>query len=638
MAGMPNSLPNRSHHRTMADNAPGSAPIRNAGHSGRTGRTDDRDDVIAAPPTPSRRLRRRTGRHGRTTRIVVLSLLAVLIIGAGAPTALAYRSAAAIRGHLSDALKALQSVSASYFETSPTDLRYTANLVTDEVAAAQRELASPVWSVLERMPGAGEDVATVRAVVDTLSDITATTIPELQQAANILFDADLSPDGSALDVTPVSQAAVHLDKAAKLLDAQTAAIDALPDARLGQLRVAVQEGREDLDKLNETVTTFTGVVDMIPSFLGGSGARDYVIIAQTNAENRSSGGMIGSAGSAHAENGTLSVGEFHPDADFHGSAAGEIRDGESEILPGLGFGYNINNVTSSPDFPQVARMVREFWRQQSFGGESDGVIALDPVALQSMIAVTGPVTLSNGQTLDGDNTAEYLLNTVYKDVDHEDQDRYFSETAREAVSHMFSAMDLSKLASLVQTLTELAGQRHFLFWSFHDEDTAALRAAGLTGEVGTDPAKPVTGMYLNQMEASKLDWYIDRRTIVRGTGTNDDGSATYHVTVTVTNRLTADENATLPSYINEQSPDGSWVSRVLILTPAGGSVDHVVASDGTGFATSAAFGGTHTALVTVPVDSSMTIEWDVTTAAGADPLLFDQTPTCDTDPNVEYWY
>lgn len=43
----------------------------------------------------------------------------------------------------------------------------------------------------------------------------------------------------------------------------------------------------------------------------------------------------------------------------------------------------------------------------------DGVIAIDPLFLQNMLAVTGGVTMPDGSVLDGTNTAQTLLNIVY---------------------------------------------------------------------------------------------------------------------------------------------------------------------------------------------------------------------------------
>lgn len=259
-----------------------------------------------------------------------------------------------------------------------------------------------------------------------------------------------------------------------------------------------------------------------------------MLLAQTNSEIRGTGGLIGSAGSFSADNGKIAVGEFHADAEFPSNAALDDvnQDGDGTLYSGLYFGQVIHNLSSTPDFPRVASMAQKFWQAAPFGGSSDGVMSLDPVALQAMIGATGDVTLSDGRVLNGSNTAEFLLNGAYKELTPSAQDQYFSETAAQAVAHLFSDMNTQKLMTVAKTMLRMAEQRHLYFWSFHEEDQAVLRSAGVTGEITNDAKNPVTGVYSNEMQASKMDWYIQRKSTVKRTGDN-----TYHVTYSFTNTL-----------------------------------------------------------------------------------------------------
>ncbi|MDB1161905.1 DUF4012 domain-containing protein [Bifidobacterium catenulatum] len=55
----------------------------------------------------------------------------------------------------------------------------------------------------------------------------------------------------------------------------------------------------------------------------------------------------------------------------------------------------------------------------------DGVIAIDPLFLQNMLAVTGGVTMPDGSVLDGTNTAQMLLNIVYAKMTPEKKGQAF---------------------------------------------------------------------------------------------------------------------------------------------------------------------------------------------------------------------
>ena len=106
-----------------------------------------------------------------------------------------------------------------------------------------------------------------------------------------------------------------------------------------------------------------------------------------------------------------------------------------------------------------------------------------------------------------------------------------------------------------------------------------LRSAGVTGEITNDAKNPVTGVYFNEMQASKMDWYIQRKSTVKRTGDN-----TYHVTYSFTNTLQPGEAGSLLEYITANAKGGVAVNRVVIYTPAGGEVSNVSASNGSSFA------------------------------------------------------
>ncbi len=154
-----------------------------------------------------------------------------------------------------------------------------------------------------------------------------------------------------------------------------------------------------------------------------------------------------------------------------------------------------------------------------------------------------------------------------------------------------------------------------------------------TGEITNDAKNPVTGVYLNEMQASKMDWYIQRKSTVKRTGDN-----TYHVTYSFTNTLQPGEAGSLPEYITANAKGGVAVNRVVIYTPAGGEVSNVSASNGSSFAqVQAKDHMTYMDDISLAPQDTVTIEYDVTTAAGSANLKLDQTPTIG-DPAITYEY
>ncbi|WP_246165924.1 DUF4012 domain-containing protein [Bifidobacterium canis] len=89
--------------------------------------------------------------------------------------------------------------------------------------------------------------------------------------------------------------------------------------------------------------------------------------------------------------------------------------------------------------------------------------------------ISGNVVLPNGTTLTGDNTAEYLLNTVYKQYGNAaaETDAIFGLAAAQVLSNMFKNINVSKLASVGTTMNTMAKERHFSMYVF-DENLEKL--------------------------------------------------------------------------------------------------------------------------------------------------------------------
>lgn len=572
----------------------------------------------------------------RTIRNVILGIGIVLLAAlcvVGVYGFRFYQSAMRAKGHVESVVSTASALKSDDMEQALNNLGSSVDSIQSEAAAAKQEVSSKMWDVAAKLPVVGQDVTTVRSAVNVLDDFAQNTLPELKQVSDTLLKSNLSSGDGTLNLEPIISASSELTKANDSLQSQAKTINALPHATIGALQNALTKGKTQITQVADTVNSLTGLVNMLPSFLGSDGVRTYVLLAQTNSEIRSSGGLVGSAGSFTADHGKISVGDFHSDGEIHGDATDQVGDGEYTLWSGLEYGSVIHNISASPDFPQVARMASEFWKQYA-GVDSDGVMSLDPVALQAMIQVTGSVTMPDGRVLDGTNTADFLLNGVYKEVAESAQDQYFEATASQVIAHMFSDMSSSKLISLAKAMINMASQRHVYFWSFHDEDTQVLRSAGVTHEITSDASKPQMGMYLNEMQASKIDYYCDRKTVVKRTG-----DQSYHVTVTFTNTLDAATAATLPRYITANAADGAIYNDVALFTPTGGTLSNLTSSTGSQFTEIQAYSrSVMKTSIKVPVGQTVTLEWDVTCADGAADLVFDQTPTNSDDPGITYEY
>src|SRR5690606_30884226 len=78
-------------------------------------------------------------------------------------------------------------------------------------------------------------------------------------------------------------------------------------------------------------------------------------------------------------------------------ADGAVELTEAEVaLFGTELARFPGNVTSTPDFPRSAEIIRAMW-SEGVGGEVDGVLSLDPVALGALLEATGPIGLDDDE-------------------------------------------------------------------------------------------------------------------------------------------------------------------------------------------------------------------------------------------------
>ena len=426
--------------------------------------------------------------------------------------------------------------------------------------------------------------------------------------------------------------------------------DALPQPKIGKIATAYASGKQQLNAAGTTINNLSSALDIIPGFLGSGGAKTYAIMAMTTSEARSSGGLLGSVGVMTTDNGKISIGDFRSNNEYIPYGVGDPTADEQRIFNQWGplqMSFDMRDLAVYTDAQRSAEGMRAIWQRTPWGASQslDGVIMVDPVFLQKMVAINGQVTLSDGRVLDGTNTAEFLLNTVYKEYPVSMQDRYFTEVATQSISAMFSNINLEKLTQVGQAMSSLAQNRHFSMYSFDETTENSLLSAGFTASTPSDEANPKIGVYITEQNPSKMDWYVHRTTKITRTSCNSDGSQTYHVEYTLNNTMTNAELAKVPDYIagGVQVPSlarGMAAEKMLMYAPAGGSISNITTS-GNGTVSVAPKQTTlngksvTTTLVLLNPEKSMTYSFDVTTSTKATADLgVDQTPMGWEDPGV----
>ncbi len=330
------------------------------------------------------------------------------------------------------------------------------------------------------------------------------------------------------------------------------AIDALPEPHIGKIKSLMDKVTGPMASAKTVLSNINEIAPVLPQMLGDGGSRTYLLMAQQNAELRATGGLPGSIGPLIVENGKITVGEFvagstnfSTEANMHGDVTAEENALFSDRMA-----TRITDTNFNPDFPRVAHFAKGLY-EAGTGQKVDGVIAIDPVFLQYLLALSGSVDVS-GINVNGDNAAALMLHDAYNMLSVEQTDQFFSGVAGLAFkqimgnlgevgfSNLFKTLggNLGEVgfSNLFKTLGRGIAEHRFLAWMENPEEEELMTLMGCSGALKNDPAEPELGVYFADETWSKISWYFSSNTHVDEGVKNSDGTTSYHVTTTMTKR------------------------------------------------------------------------------------------------------
>lgn len=327
----------------------------------------------------------------------------------------------------------------------------------------------------------------------------------------------------------------------------------LADAR----SILEQELSDALDLLEGAEHATAGLADLL------DGPRRFLLLAANNAEMQAGWGMPLSVGLLEVESGRIDLGEMTTTAELRLDESVPLPPELEETWGWLEPGREWRNLAVSPNLDVVGPIALSMW--EAAGREPvDGVLVLDPLALQAFLRATDPIEV-DGLTLGPDDVVEYLLHGQYEGVEidasqDERRDR-LSEVANAAVAALEGDVDLVELA---EGLLDAVNGRHIMAWSPEAADRRTWEAAGVDGALTEDSLL----VSLLNRGANKLDWFTGVESHLEVLQT--DRGRMGVLTVRVDN-----QSPTEPSYIAGPTPGtaatnaGDYVGVVTVHLPAG---------------------------------------------------------------------
>ena len=571
--------------------------------------------------------------------IVVLTLAAVGVMGFQL-----FKQAKQVQAHENSAIAMLSKFSSGDAET----LANAGDIlpqIAHETQQAQDIAHGGLWNTAAKMPFIGSDISTVQGMTAAINDIVQDSIPQFVNVLKTLNDAQIANGDNGVNLQPIIDAVEPLKKANASFQQQVRDYDALPTPSISMIRSAYDKGETQLNDLADRVNALSNTFQILPTLLGDGQQRTYAVMAMTPSEMRSSGGLIGSVGDLTTSNGTVHIGDFRSNGDYLPYGIGDHSEDMKRVFTDEGplhMSFDIRDLAVFPNTADSAVAMQSVWNRTPWGQgvPLDGVIMVDPVFLQQLIAINGNVTLPDGTVLTGENTAEFLMNTVYQKYPENETDVLFGVVAGQAMKSIFSHMDMGKLYKTGEMLGTMAKGRHFTMYAFDERAEQGIQAAGFTGQTPSSETDPSVGIYLTEQNPSKMGWYIKREAKIQRVNC-DDGDL-YHVEFMVHNTMTEEEAKSLPWYITGNNSDntGKAMEKILFYAPQGGSISNLMQLGGKVDAVKeTTIDGVNAYETYAQVNpgqiATFTFDVRVSTKATA-PLTIDQTPMGWVDDGITY--
>lgn len=569
-----------------------------------------------------------------------LTVVAVLLLVVTAYAAWLVVRGVQVRGDLESARHHL---AGAQLDVAPAALARTQARVAaagTETASARARTADPLWRLGELLPAVGDDLAAVRVLAASVDTVVAEVATPLLDVGTSVDPSSLRRDDGSFDLAPLAAAGPRVDAAAAALRAADATLRSLDRAGLAEpVAAALDEASSQVEDLLPFTDGLARTVRLLPGMLGHEGPRHYFLAFQNPAEARGTGGIVGVYGVVEVDAGRVRLVRMGANDDLvvldePPVDLGEEYRGLYGTLP-----RDSDNANLSPHFPYMARNLLGLWRDQT-GERLDGLVSVDPLALERLLRVNGPVELSTGETVRANRVVELTLSEVYARFD-EDQSarRDFLASVVRAVFDQLSAPGSDPL-ELVRALREPVQQHRVLVYSSHAAEQRELERSGLGGSLPPADAA-ARGIVVNNAAANKLDYYLDR-TVRYVVGCTEAGRTRTTMTVALHNAAPA---RGLPVYVTSHLPalgDSVSTNRLIVsaFLPASTGMAGVRV-DGTGAgATIGTERGYEVFSVTVDVPAGRTveIEWSLDEPAVGDVIrLLEQPLVRPLDQTVEHF-
>lgn len=277
------------------------------------------------------------------------------------------------------------------------------------------------------------------------------------------------------------------------------------------VRTVKQDMESHLRQAQEGIRALRPILELLPLMAGYPQEKTYLFLLQNNTEVRATGGFIGTYGIMHIQDGQIA--SFTTDNTYNlddSSVASLAVDPPPPFLryfPSADRKWFLRDANWFPSFDESARQAEWFYSHEGGKEHLDGVIAITPDVLSSVLAITGPVTVEERE-FRADNTPDELEFQVERGY----YQRGIPSRKRKeiigtlAVSILERTGDFSfeQWRSLAYALGELFREKHILVYINDSRLQEIARNMGITGDI-EEPDGDYVMVIDSNMRSQKTD-------------------------------------------------------------------------------------------------------------------------------------
>ncbi len=243
-----------------------------------------------------------------------------------------------------------------------------------------------------------------------------------------------------------------------------------------------------LPELRQAVERFESTAAVFATLFSGDEERQYLLVFQNSNELRATGGFMGSFALVSVTSGEVKVLEVPGRGFLDLQYAGMPLKKAPEPLRLINALWQPQDANWWPDFPTSAAAILDLYRQ-SRGYDVNGVIAVTPQLIESLLALTGPVKLEqSGVTVDERSLTAVLQEEVEVNYDRAlNQPKQVIGELMPVLLNRALSLPIERFLDLGTVLASSLEQRDLLVAVGDPEAQAEIEKLGWSGQVRSAP-------------------------------------------------------------------------------------------------------------------------------------------------------